>query len=134
MFHAITHFTIWVTDQDEALEFYVGKLGLEVTADVQLDFMRWITVGVPSAPGTNVILAPLSPPLMPEDDAATARELLSKGTLGSWILATDDCRAEYERLRALGVEFTEAPTEQPYGIDCAARDPFGNQVRISQRL
>lgn len=133
MFDAITHFTVWVTDQDEALAFYVGKLGLEVTADIDLDFMRWLTVAVPGAPQQQIILAPLGPPIMAPDDATTARELLSKGALGSFILSTPDCRATYETLLASGVEFTEPPTEQPYGIDCAARDPFGNQVRISER-
>jgi catechol 2,3-dioxygenase-like lactoylglutathione lyase family enzyme len=133
MFDAITHFTLWVTDQDEALEFYVGKLGLEVTSDVSLDFMRWLTVGVPGSSGQQIILAPLGPPIVAPEAAEAARELLSKGVLASIILSTPDCRATYETLRERGVEFTEEPAEQPYGIDCAARDPFGNQVRISQR-
>jgi catechol 2,3-dioxygenase-like lactoylglutathione lyase family enzyme len=134
MFTALTHYNVWVTDQDEALAFYVGKLGLEVHTDVQLEFMRWLTVNVPGRPEQEIILAPLGPPFVDPENAERARDLLSKGLLGTFILGTTDCRATYEELRARGVEFTEEPTEQPYGIDCAGRDPFGNQFRISQPL
>ena len=133
MFTAITHYTVWVTDQDEALEFYVGKLGLEVHTDVQLDFLRWLTVSVPGQPAPQIVLAPLTPPLVDPENAARARDLLSKGLIGNMILGTPDCRATYERLLAAGVEFTQEPVEQPYGIDCAARDPFGNEIRIAQQ-
>lgn len=133
MFTAVTHFTLWVTDQDEALEFYVGKLGLEVHADVQLDFMRWVTVGVPGESQQQIVLAPLAPPLVDPENAERARDLLSKGLMGNFILSTPDCRATYERLLAAGVEFTQEPVEQPYGIDCAARDPFGNEIRIAEQ-
>ena len=133
MFTAVTHYTIWVTDQDEALEFYVGKLGLEVRADVRLDFMRWVTVGVPGDSQLQIVLAPLSPPLVDPANAERARDLLSKGLMGNFILSTPDCRAAYERLLAAGVEFSQAPVEQPYGVDCAARDPFGNEIRIAEQ-
>ncbi len=70
---------------------------------------------------------------MSEETAGQVRDSLTKGALGlALILRTDDCRKTYEVLRAKGVEFTEEPTEQPYGIDCALRDPFGNHIRISQ--
>src|SRR3712207_3705501 len=132
MFTAVTHYSVWVTDQDEALEFYVGKLGLEVRSDVQLDFMRWVTVGVPGEPRPQIILVPLSPPLVDPENAERARDLLSKGFMGNFILSTPDCRATYERLLAAGVEFSQEPVEQPYGVDCAVRDPFGNEIRIAE--
>ena len=132
MFTAVSHYGIWVTDQDEALDFYVGKLGLEVNTDIQLEFMRWDTVNVPGRPDHEIILVPLQPPIIDPDNAETARDLLSKGYLGNFILSTPDCIGTYERLLAAGVEFTQEPTEQPFGIDCAARDPFGNQIRIAQ--
>jgi catechol 2,3-dioxygenase-like lactoylglutathione lyase family enzyme len=133
MFTAVTHYTIWVTDQDEALEFYVGKLGLEIQSDVQLDFMRWVTVGVPGESQLQIVLAPLAPPLIDPENADRARDLLSKGLMGNFILSTPDCRATYERLLAAGVEFNQEPVEQPYGTDCAARDPFGNEIRIAEQ-
>ena len=131
MFSAVTHYNIWVTDQDEALEFYVGKLGLEVRTDIQLDFLRWLTVSVPGQP-QEIILAPLEPPVIDPDNAGRARDLLSKGYMGNFILSTRDCRAAYDRLRAAGVEFTQEPIAQPWGTDCALRDPFGNQIRIAE--
>lgn len=49
------------------------------------------------------------------------------------ILGTDDCYATYQQLVERGVEIVEEPTERPYGVDMAIRDPFGNQIRITQR-
>jgi catechol 2,3-dioxygenase-like lactoylglutathione lyase family enzyme len=132
MFDRVTHFSIWVTDQDQALEFYVGKLGLEVHTDLKLEFMRWLTVTVPGDRHQQIILAPLASPIIDPQNADRARDLLSKGYMGTIILSTPDCRATYEKLLADGVEFTQEPLEQPYGIECVARDPFGNQIRIAQ--
>ncbi len=133
MFNAFTHYTIWVTDQDEALDFYVGKLGLELHTDIKLDTMRWVTVCVPGHPDQQIILAALDPPIIDAENAERARDLLSKGYVGNFILSSSDCRADYRMLLASGVEFTQEPVEQTYGIDCSARDPFGNQIRIAQR-
>ena len=57
---------------------------------------------------------------------------MAKGFAGTVFLTTDDCRASYEELKARGVEFTEAPEERPYGIDCGFRDPSGNALRLTQ--
>jgi predicted enzyme related to lactoylglutathione lyase len=59
-------------------------------------------------------------------------ELMSKGFAGTVFLATDDIRASYEELKGRGVEFTEEPSERPYGIDSAFRDPSGNAIRLAQ--
>ncbi len=126
--------SIFVLDQDEALDFYVGKLGLEVRVDADLGFMRWLTVSVPGDPEREIFLEKPGPPLHDGATAEQVRELVSKGAGGGWIgLGTDDCRKTYEELSARGVEFTEEPTERDYGIDCALRDPFGNAIRIVQR-
>jgi catechol 2,3-dioxygenase-like lactoylglutathione lyase family enzyme len=133
MFNAITHSGIFVLDQDQALDFYVGQLGMEVANDVDLGFMRWLTVRVPGQPAREVLLEKPGPPAMSEEAAAQVRDLLTKGALGlALILTTDDCRKTHAELSARGVEFTQEPLEQPYGIDCAIRDPFGNHIRISQ--
>jgi catechol 2,3-dioxygenase-like lactoylglutathione lyase family enzyme len=124
---------LFVLDQDEALDFYVGKLGLEVANDVDLGFMRWLTVQVPGQPDREILLEAPGPPAMDDGTAEQVRELVTKGATGGWIgFSTDDCRKTYDELVAKGVEFTEEPTERTYGIDCGLRDPFGNAVRITQ--
>jgi catechol 2,3-dioxygenase-like lactoylglutathione lyase family enzyme len=129
----ITHSSIFVLDQDEALDFYVNKLGLEVNTDEDLGFMRWLTVSVPGEPDREVLLEKPGPPAHDEATAEQVRELLTKGATGFALgLRTDDVRKAYEELRAKGVEFTDEPTERSYGIDCGARDPFGNHIRIVQ--
>ncbi len=125
--------SIFVLDQDEALDFYVGKLGLEVNTDADLGFMRWLTVSVPGQPEREILLEKPGPPAHDEATAQQIREAVTKGAGGGWIaFNTDDCRATYEELLAKGVEFTQEPTEQSYGIDCGLRDPFGNSIRIAQ--
>jgi predicted enzyme related to lactoylglutathione lyase len=133
MFNAITQSQIYVLDQNEALDFYVGKLGLEVAADVDMGFMRWLTVSVPGQPGRQILLERPGAPAMSEETAEQVRDLVTKGAMGGWLIfTTDDCRKTYETLLARGVEFTEEPTERPYGIDCGLRDPFGNRIRFTQ--
>lgn len=133
MFNTISITAVRVLDQNEALDFYVGKLGFEVTGDVDMGFMRWLTIALPSDPDRHLLLEEPKPPMLDPETAGQVRELLTKGALGlACILTTDDCRKTYADLVAKGVEFTEEPTEQPYGIDCALRDPFGNAIRVTQ--
>ena len=133
MFTSLAISQIYVLDQDEALDFYVGKLGMEVNTDLDLGFMRWLTINAPGQPDRAILLEKPGAPQMDEQTAAQVRELLSKGATGGHLFFhTDDCRADYERLKGLGCEFTQEPTEQPYGIDCGMRDPFGNHIRFSQ--
>jgi len=125
--------SIWVLDKDEALDFYVNKLGLEVASDADLGFMRWLTVRVPGDPTRQLLLERPGPPAMDEATAAQVRELVTKGATAGWFgLVTDDVRKTYETLKARGVELTEEPTERPYGTDFGLRDPFGNAIRIVQ--
>jgi catechol 2,3-dioxygenase-like lactoylglutathione lyase family enzyme len=132
MLKRITHTFIHVLDQDEALDFYVGKLGMVVRMDADLGFMRWLTVGFQDQPDLELGLMLPGPPAYDDATAEQIRELVAKGAGSGVIIQTDDCRASYERLKAAGVEFTEEPTERFYGTDCAMRDPFGNPVRITQ--
>ncbi len=124
---------IYVLDQEEALAFYVGKLGLKVKDDVDLGFMRWLTVTVPGDGDRQILLEKPGHPVMDDKTAAQVRDLVTKGRAGGHLFfTTDDCRKTYGELKAKGVEFTEEPTERPYGIDCGLRDPFGNHIRFSQ--
>jgi catechol 2,3-dioxygenase-like lactoylglutathione lyase family enzyme len=133
MIKSITHSHVFVLDQDEALDFYVGKLGLEVHTDADLGFMRWLTVNVPGQPDREILLEKPGPPAHDEATAEQIRELVTKGAMGAVaIFTTDDIHETYKRLLSLGVEFTEEPTERFYGTDCGLRDPFGNHIRLGQ--
>jgi catechol 2,3-dioxygenase-like lactoylglutathione lyase family enzyme len=133
MLNAITISHVWVLDQDQALDFYVGTLGLEVTNDQNLGFMRWLTVGVPGQPGREILLELPGPPAIDEATGQQIREQVTKGATGFTIgFSTDNCQKTYETLLAKGVEFTQEPTEREYGIDMGLRDPFGNHIRIVQ--
>src|ERR1700682_3225832 len=108
--------SVWVLDKDEALDFYVNKLGLEKGKDVKQGTYRWLTVRV-------------------QDDATAAqlRERITKGAMGGLVFVTDDVRGLYETLKKRGVtDFTQEPTDNFYGTDMGVRDPFGNAIRILQ--
>jgi catechol 2,3-dioxygenase-like lactoylglutathione lyase family enzyme len=132
MLTALSHSFIYVLDHDEAVEFYVGKLGLEVAVDADLGAFRWLTVRVPGRPEPELVLA--TPDMgHDEETAAAIRELVIKGGGNGVIIAVDDCRRTYEALLDKGVDFTQEPTEHFYGTDMGIRDPFGNHVRILQQ-
>src|SRR5256886_8101368 len=132
----IANAQLWVNDQDESLEFYTQKLGMEVRSDVTLPEMgdfRWLTVGPPGQPDVAIALMAIpGPPVMDDETAEQVRGLMAKGFAGTVFLTTEDCRASYEELKGRGVEFTEEPEERPYGIDAGFRDPSGNSFRLTQ--
>lgn len=133
MLKRITHTFIHVLDQDEALDFYVGKLGMVVHTDADLGFMRFLTVNLPDQPDVQLNLMKPGPPAYDEATAKEIRELVTKGAAGGGVIfETDDCYGTYERLKAAGLEFTQEPTKRFYGTDCALHDPFGNPIRIVQ--
>ena len=127
--------SIYVLDKDEALDFYVTKLGFEKGNDVRQGDYRWLTIKVPGEPGaTEVSLEQPGAPLHDDATAAQLRDLITKGALGGLVLITDDANALYETLKERGVtDFTQEPTEHFYGIDMGVRDPFGNPIRILQQ-
>jgi len=127
---------LWVHDQDAALAFYTQKLGMEIRSDVTLaelgDF-RWLQVGPPGQDDIAITLMAIpSEPVMDAETAEQVRTLMAKGFAGTVFLTTEDVRADYDTLKSRGVEFTEAPEERPYGIDCGFRDPSGNHFRLTQ--
>jgi uncharacterized glyoxalase superfamily protein PhnB len=132
----ISNAQLWVHDQDEALDFYTKKLGMEVRADVTLPEMgnfRWLTVGPANQADIAITLMAIpGPPVMDSDTAEQVRDLVGKGFAGTIFLTTDDVYADYEVLKSRGVEFSEEPEERPYGIDSGFRDPSGNSFRLTQ--
>jgi catechol 2,3-dioxygenase-like lactoylglutathione lyase family enzyme len=136
MINQLTTVSLWVRDQDEARSFYADKLGFEVREDVTLPEMggfRWLTVG-PAGQDVAVALMDIpGPPVFDDETSGQVNALMAKGAAGTLFLGTDDCRKTYEDLKARGVEFTDEPSERPYGVDAALRDPSGNSIRIVQR-
>ena len=127
---------LWVHDQDEALDFWTNKVGMEVRADVTIPEMgdfRWLTVGPAGQDDVAIVLMAIpGPPVLDDQTAEEVRTLMSKGFAGTVFLTTEDCQKSYEELSGRGVEFTEKPEERPYGIDAGFRDPSGNSVRLTQ--
>ena len=125
--------SVWVLDKEEALDFYVNKLGLEVGQDIKQGAYRWLTVRVPGDPGIEISLEQPGPPVQDEATAAQLRELISKGAMGGLVFQADDVRGLFETLKTRGVtDFTQEPTDHFYGTDMGIRDPFGNAIRILQ--
>jgi len=136
MLNQLANVQVWVNDQEEALAFYTDKLGFEVREDVtvpELGNFRWLSVGVPGQDGAIVLMAVPGAPVFDDETRQQILDLLAKGAAGGLFFTTEDCRASYEELAGRGVEFTQEPTEQPYGLDAGFRDPSGNQFRMVQR-
>jgi catechol 2,3-dioxygenase-like lactoylglutathione lyase family enzyme len=136
MLKQLTHVQVWVNDQDEALAFYTEKLGMELREDVTLPEMgnfRWLSVGIPGQDVAITLMDIPGPPVFDEATRDQIRSLLAKGASGGLFFGTDDAQATYEELKSRGVEFTQEPTEQPYGIDAGFRDSSGNHFRVAQQ-
>jgi extradiol dioxygenase family protein len=124
--------SIYVLDKDQALDFYVNKLGLEKGNDVRQGDYRWLTVRVPGG-DTEISLEQPGSPLHDDATADQLRALITKGAMSGLVFVTDDVRGLYEQLKARGVtDFTQEPTDHFYGTDMGLRDPFGNAIRILQ--
>ena len=123
---------LYVHDQDEALAFYVEKLGFRVHTDVRNGDYRWLTIQWPEQPTFQLGLFKPGPPML---DAATAQALqaiVAKGAMPPLVLSVDDCRASYAQMREHDVEFTQEPIERFGSVDAGFRDPSGNGWKMIQ--
>jgi catechol 2,3-dioxygenase-like lactoylglutathione lyase family enzyme len=121
---------IYVHDQDEALDFYVNKLGFVVHADYSNGDYRWLTVKHPNQPSFELGLFVPQEPVLDAATAQTMREMVAKGAMPPLVLLVEDCRDAYERLHAKGVEFTQEPIARFGGVDANFRDPSGNAWKM----
>jgi len=117
---------VYVRDQDEALEFYVGKLGFRVHTDARNGDYRWLTVQHADQPSFQLGLFKPQPPTIDAATAETVSQIVAKGAMPPLVLIVDDCRAAYDRMRNKGVEFTQEPVERYGAVDASFRDPSGN--------
>jgi catechol 2,3-dioxygenase-like lactoylglutathione lyase family enzyme len=135
MIQKMSHATVYVTNQQEALEFYRDKLGFEVRTDATMDGgFRWLTVGPKSQPDFEIVLMEPSVGFMfDEESASKLRSLVENGKLGAGVFETNDCHATYEELKSRGVEFKSPPAERPYGIEALFKDNSGNWFSLTER-
>ena len=134
MITKLSHATIYVLNQDEALRFYTEKLGFEVRIDMSMGDFRWLTVGPKNQAGPELILYATKTHggMMDEETIGHLRTVLEKGLMGPGVFETDDCYATYEELKSKGVEFVSPPQEQPYGIEAVFKDNSGNWFSMTQ--
>ena len=121
---------IYVRDQDEALKFYVEKLGFKVHTDAGQGDYRWLTVQAPGNAAFQLGLFKPQAPVVDEATAQTLREAVAKGAMPPLVLIVDDCRAAYDRFNAAGVEFTQEPVDRYGAVDASFRDPSGNGWKL----
>ena len=123
---------LYVRDQDEAVEFYVGKLGFRIHTDVKNGDYRWLTVQHPEQPSFQLGLFTPEQPTLDAATVQTMREIVAKGGMPPLVLVVDDCRAAYDRMRSGGVEFTQEPADRYGTVDASFRDPSGNGWKMIQ--
>lgn len=121
---------LYVNNQDEALEFYVNKLGFQTSADHTNGNYRWLTVKHPNQPSFELGLFLPQEPVLDAATAQTMREMVAKGAMPPMVLVVEDCKATYDALKAKGVEFTQEPIARYGGVDANFRDPSGNAWKM----
>ena len=122
--------SVFVDDQDKALEFYTTKLGFVKKTEIPLGAARWLTVVSPEEPdGVELLLEPDSHPAV----GPFKRALVQDG-IPFQSFAVADVRAEYERLRTAGVQFTRPPVEMGPVTIAVLDDTCGNLIQLAQTL
>ena len=134
MISKMSHATIYVTDQEKALEFYRDKLGFKVINDVTMEGgFRWLTVAPQTQSDFEIVLMGIAPgPMFEQEAADKLRDLIEGGKLGAGVFNTSNCQATYEELSSRGVEFLSPPEERPYGIEALFKDNSGNWFSLTQ--
>jgi catechol 2,3-dioxygenase-like lactoylglutathione lyase family enzyme len=123
---------VYVRDQDEAVAFYVDKLGMRIHTDVRNGDYRWLTVQHPDQPSFQLGLFKPGAPLHDPETARTLQAMVAKGAMPPLVLGVDDCRAACALLRERGVEITQEPTDRYGAVDAGFRDPSGNGWKLIQ--
>ncbi|MBX3111581.1 MAG: VOC family protein [Fimbriimonadaceae bacterium] len=133
MITRLSHTPVWVTDMDQAYDFYVNKLGFTVNTDATMDNgFRWLTVSPSGQPDLEITIMKIEAGMsLDEEQAAALKKLVASGAMGAGVFHTDDCRATFAELSAKGVKFKSEPEEQFYGTEAIMSDPFGNWFSLT---
>src|SRR5438270_3541031 len=134
MIQKMSHASLFVLDQDKAIDFYVGKLGFELKNNVPMgDNFKWVTVCPPGQPDLEIALLGSGPsPMLDEETSSHIRWLLEHEKMGAGAFETADCWKTYEELKAKGVEFMGEPKEQFYGTEVLMKDGCGNWFSVTK--
>ena len=127
MLTKITHITVFVKNQDDALKFYVDTLGFKVHTDAMFAEFRWLTICAAEQPDFEIALVPAT---TPEEIAIVGKQSAGKPLFN---VDTNDCQKDYERLSALGVVFVQTPKREPWGFSSAFHDLCGNLIYMCQQ-
>ncbi|SRX76529.1 VOC family protein [Aequorivita antarctica] len=135
MITKLNHVSVFVLNQDSALDFYVNKLGFKVHTDAPMGpGMRWLTVCPPEQPELEITLMPIEDGMMFKDGAAEQMvELVKKGTFGFGVFECNDLLATYEELKSKGVVFKKEPKKEFYGYEALFVDDSGNWFSLSEK-
>lgn len=116
----VTTLTIAVKDQEEALKWFVERLGFDKRKDLSAPGMRWLTVAPRNQQEVEFVLASWFPAYV--------------GKNAPCVVETQDCRAAYGVLRSRGVEFSQPPEQKPYGVEAVFHDLCGNPYALIERV
>ena len=134
MINGISIVSVWVLDQDAARDFYVDKLGFTVTNDIRMENgFRWLTVRPPGSDAQELVLMDPMNSMLDEETGQQVRALVAKGALSPGVMATTDCKGDFNALAGRGVEFPQEPADRPYGVEAIMRDDSGNWYSFTQR-
>lgn len=124
----ISHFSLLVRNQDEALAFYTEKLGFVVTESHKApdNTYFWLTIA-PTKEST--ISLTLMLPQQPEEHVLIGKQ---SGSIPLFVLLVDDCHKTAAEFATKGVEFAKQPTNEFWGIDAVIKDLYGNLIDICQ--
>ena len=126
MITKMTHITLYVKDEEEALAFYRDKVGMKVHTDVTFSGMRWLTLNVPDQPDLELVLFKAT---KPESQALVGKQSPEGPLL---VFATDDIKGDFEQLRDRGITFTQEPVEKAWGKEAMFHDLYGNVIMLYQ--
>ncbi|AVH43231.1 VOC family protein [Agrobacterium tumefaciens] len=123
---------LYVHDQDEALQFYVEKVGFRLHTDARNGDYRWLTVQHPEQPDFQLGLFRPQAPTVDEATAQDLNEAVAKGAMPPLVLVVEDCQKAFDAMHKRGVEFTQEPIARYGSVDASFRDPSGNGWKLVQ--
>lgn len=126
MINKITHVTLYVNDQDEALKFYTDKLGMKVHTDAPMDNMRWLTLSPARQADFELVLMQAA---MPEAQALVGKQSPQAPLL---CIQSDDCARDIEELSSKGVKIVQECKQEQWGTSAMFLDLYGNMIYMVQ--